>query len=462
MKKKIVLLSDDCRTPSGVGNISRSLIIELLKEFDVIQVAGAINHPEAGQRADLSESVRKETGIVDAKLTLYPVSGYGDANLIRHLIQEEGVDAIIHFTDPRFWVWLYAIEHEIRQVCPLIYYHLWDDLPTPFFNKNYYDSCDAIFCISKQSHNIVKMVRDKMEDWQHMYIPHGVNTDVFIPTDEGVTDVKKKLFKDKNYKFVITYNGRNARRKMIPDIILGYKTFCDKLSKEDADKCVLLLHTNPVDENGTNLIEVCNVVCPTYNIVFSDKLIEQKVLNAIYNISSVVINISSNEGWGVPITEALATGTPVIVNVTGGLQDQCRFEDKDGNWINFTAEFPTNHNGRYKKCGEWAFPIFPKTRTLNGSIPTPYIFDDRVSWEDVADTLFAVYELGDNERKRRGALGREWVLSEESNFTAENMGRLMTEGINNVFKNWQPRKMFSLFDTTVNEDIKPIGILLTE
>ncbi len=36
----------------------------------------------------------------------------------------------------------------------------------------------------------------------------------------------------------------------------------------------------------------------------------------------------------------------------------------------------TNHFGKYKKAGKWAFPVFPSNMSLIGSVPTPYIFDD--------------------------------------------------------------------------------------
>ena len=48
--------------------------------------------------------------------------------------------SIIHFTDPRFWGWLYAIERQIRSKIPLTYLNIWDDVPYPMYNKPYYES----------------------------------------------------------------------------------------------------------------------------------------------------------------------------------------------------------------------------------------------------------------------------------------------------------------------------------
>jgi glycosyltransferase involved in cell wall biosynthesis len=96
-----------------------------------------------------------------------------------------------------------------------------------------------------------------------------------------------------------------------------------------------------------------------YNIVFSTAKNPSNVMNLLYNAADVCALISSNEGWGLSLTEAMMCGKPIIATVTGGMQDQMRFEDEDGNWIKFTEEFGSNHRGKYKKHGIWAYPVFP-------------------------------------------------------------------------------------------------------
>ena len=102
-KKKILLLSDDLRMSSGVGTMSREIVLGTLDKFDWVQVGGAIKHPDEGKFIDMNESVRKETGIKDAYLKIIPTSGYGTPELLRHLLSVEKPDAILHYTDPRFW-----------------------------------------------------------------------------------------------------------------------------------------------------------------------------------------------------------------------------------------------------------------------------------------------------------------------------------------------------------------------
>ena len=176
--------------------------------------------------------------------------------------------------------------------------------------------------------------------------------------------------------------------------------FCDKLSKEQADKCALVMHTQVSDPNGTDLKAVKEAIYPEGNVFFSQGKLTPEQMNFMYNMSDVTMLISSNEGWGLSLTESMICGTMIITNVTGGMQDQCRFENDKGEWIDFDANFPSNHRGTYKKHGEWVEPVFPSNISLAGSPQTPYIFDDRCTPEDVADNLFKVYSYGKEERDR--------------------------------------------------------------
>lgn len=157
-KKKILLLSDDLRLHSGVGTMSREFVLGTAEHYDWIQLGAAIKHPDQGKIIDVSQDVNKELGIDHANVRVMPWSGYGDPQILRYLLEAEKPDAILHFTDPRFWQWLYHMEHEIRQQCPIIYYAIWDDTPFPNYNWLSYASCDMILGISKQSHNIHKNV----------------------------------------------------------------------------------------------------------------------------------------------------------------------------------------------------------------------------------------------------------------------------------------------------------------
>lgn len=449
MKKKILLLSDDMRMTSGVSTMSRELVMGTVKSFDWVQLGAAIKHAEFGKIVDVNDDIRKRTGVEDANVKIYPYNGYGDVNILRKIISAEKPDAILHFTDPHYWQWLYDVEHEIRQTTPILYYHVWDNIPDPVYNKNYYESCDWIGCISKQTYGLVKRVgnikeydtQTQLKDWQVSYVPHGINENNFKPIDSIDQKLKEKIIGDKDYDFILFYNNRNIRRKQPSDVIYSYKLFCDMLPKEKSDKCLLLMHTPPVDNNGTDLNEVIKVLSPNNNIKFTGIKLEQDKLNQLYNLVDCTINIANNEGFGLTTAESLMAGTPIIANVTGGLQDQMGFNYSADDYITFGSLHNVRAHGQTKH-GEWVIPIWPSATNLNGSPQTPYIFDDRVDDNKVASAILKMYELGKEERKRKGSLGREFMIQ---NLSSTIMCNKMTEGIEMALSNWKPRKKFELF-----------------
>jgi hypothetical protein len=157
-KKKLLWIGDDPRFFSGVGTQLREMIMSTIHEYDIVVISVGINHPEAGKIVDLSESVRQITPIKDAYLKLYPAGRYDDENIIFGVLGAEKPDAVCFITDPRFYGGLFAIENQIRNKIPMVYWALWDDVPYPMWNKSGYASCDAILAISKQSNNIHKHV----------------------------------------------------------------------------------------------------------------------------------------------------------------------------------------------------------------------------------------------------------------------------------------------------------------
>ena len=457
-RKKILLICDDIRVHSGVATVAREMVLNTAQHFNWVNVGGAINHPEAGKRLDLSLDTNNNTGLTDSSVILYPTSGYGDANLVRQLITIEKPDAIFLITDPRYFIWLFQIENEIRRKIPIVYLNIWDDYPAPMYNRPYYESCDALLAISKQTKNINELVLgDKAKGKIIEYVPHGLNENVFKPLDKNIKELvefKKQLFKGKDIDFALFFNSRNIRRKQIPDAMFAYKIFIDSLTEAQAKKCAFVLHTQVVDDNGTDLAAVQEMLFgndPKYNIIYSDKVLDPNGMNMLYNSTDAQILLTNNEGWGLSLTEAILAGNPIIANVTGGMQDQMRFSKK-GKWVNFNADFPSNHTGAIKEHGEWAFPVYPTNRSIQGSPITPYIWDDRCNAEDAAKQIKAVYDLGKEERQARGLKGREWALSDEAGFTGEKMGQKVITILDKLFKTWKPRKKYEFVNTNEVKD----------
>lgn len=366
-------LSDNPLMPSGVATQTKYMIEQMLKtgKYQFFSIGGAIKNQNHNPVA------------VNEDWVIQPVDGYGNANMVRALMAREKPDIVWFMTDPRYWTWLWQIENEIRANAPLVYYHVWDNGPTPSFNKKWYESCDAIGTISKVTDNIV---RETAPNVNTKYIPHTVNTDIFTP----MTDGEIQAFKDENLlenkdKFIVFWNNRNARRKHAGTVIWWFNEFLKRIGKENA---MLVMHTEPKDPAGQDLEAIgAELGLTKDNLIFSRAKISAEDLTKLFNVADCTINVADAEGFGLGTLESLACGTPIIVNMTGGLQEQVT----DG-------------------VNEFGVGIEPSSKYVIGSQEVPFIYEDRVSEEDVVNALIKLYEMSKEDRKEMGRLGRQHVL----------------------------------------------------
>jgi len=471
-KPKILLLSDDLRMHSGIATMSREIVMGTVHKYYWTQIGGAIKNPDTGKILDLTQATKEaiKQGKIksddDVYVKIYPVDGYGNEDILFSIISVENPDAIMHFTDPRFWGWLYQLENQLRKKIPITYLNIWDDIPYPMYNRAFYESCDLLMSISKQTMNINRWVLGpnktyflpeaqaaenpkefiKEKAMLH-YVPHGINPDLFLPVDPNDKEFLKRkeaMFHGKEFDFVIFYNSRNVQRKRTSNIMLAFRQFCDNLPPEKAKRCALILHTEIMHEAGTNLLALKEAFCPGLEIFYSPGKVPPEEMKYLYNMADVTINASSNEGFGLSVAESLMCGIPVIVSVTGGLQDQIGQTDDEGKPVEFKQDFGSNNTGRYKNHGVWVYPVWPVTRLVQGSIPTPYIFDDLCKWEDIADGYMYWYRMSKENRKRCGLEGRRWALN-EGGLNAENMCNQFIACNDFLLKNWSPTKSFGVY-----------------
>lgn len=286
------------------------------------------------------------------------------------------------------------------------------------------------------------------------YLPHGINSTVFKPlpdNDPTLIKFRENIFKTKKYDFMFFYNSRNINRKRTANIMLAFRTFCDNISSEMADKCILVLHTEKILDAGTDLNACGEAFLKERNYLVLENRYSPEEMNLLYNMADVTINVSSNEGFGLSVAESIMSGTPVIVNVTGGLQDQIGQLDDSGKPVEFTRDFGSNNVKRYTRHGVWAKPIWPVTRVIQGSPPTPYIFDDLCTWEETADAMMYWYVAGKQKCSECGATGRQWALT-DGGLNHKNLGEQFIKAMDFTLENFTPRSKFSL-----HRDIEYVG-----
>jgi glycosyltransferase involved in cell wall biosynthesis len=402
-KKKILWLSDHPLIPSGVGIQAKYVISGLLKtgEYQFICLGGAIKHPDYKPQMVAPEEFGHGNWII------HPVDGHGDKEILRKFLAEEKPDAIVLFTDPRFFQWVWEMEDEVRSVCPIVYWHVWDNDPIPEFNRAIYDATDFIMTLSLKTYGILQGLNHPKD--RYAYVPHAEPADLFKPLEPDiVAETRRKNFGPfADREFIVMWNNRNARRKMTGDVIESFAKFAKRVGRQ---KVALLMHTQADDLEGQDVRANVKQLGIEDLFILSEQRVPPEQLNVMYNCVDCVINISNNEGFGLGTLEALYAGTPIVVNMTGGLQFQI------GDWWQDLKDFSDQDKltkiARQRRSTHrwWGQPVFPAARNRVGSQSVPYIYDDRVNDDDVAAALEKVFRMGRSERKKLGLQAREWAI----------------------------------------------------
>ena len=367
MKKKILVLSDHALSTSGVGTQTRHLIEGLLKKnrYTFRQFGAALKHNDY------------RTIVVNDDFIIKPIDGFGNPEMIRVALATEKPDAILIFTDPRFFIWLFEMEDEIHQMCPIIWWHVWDNAPYPKFNNPLYKATDLINC---HSHHTYSQLKSNFPEKVN-FVPHCVPSDLFKKLPRNLIKENKRnlIGKEREDDFVGIWVNRNAKRKRPGDLLDTWRIFLDQLEEKHGHrKATLVMHCDPNDSEGPNLVSMSEMLGINDRVVFSRERLDFDQMNILYNISDFCINISFAEGFGLTTLEAMQAGVPIVAQKTGGLTRQV-IDHRDG-----------SENG---------IALDVELQSLVGSQQVPYIYEDYVSAKTTADGIMRLYEKSDDEKR---------------------------------------------------------------
>jgi glycosyltransferase involved in cell wall biosynthesis len=399
-KYKILVLSDHALSTSGVGTQTRHLLTGLIKKgcWSFRQFGAALKHTDY------------RTVVLNDDFIIKPIDGFGNPDLIRITIATEKPDAIF----------LFKMEDEVRQNCPIVWWHVWDNYPFPEYNDTLYQATDLINC---HSHMTYTMIKERYPEKTN-FIPHALPVDLYFPVDKEVTYKNKIeiLGEDRADHFTGIWVNRNAKRKRPSDVLESWKLFLEKLESEHGHrKATLIMHTDPLDSEGPNLFRVVENLKLEDNVFFSTQRLEFEKMNVLYNISDFCFTLSYAEGFGLSTLESMMTGTPIIAVKTGGLTRQV-VDHRDG-----------SENG---------VAIDVKIKTLVGSQSVPYIYEDYADVNDAAQAIYKMYskDIFERDRLRQKVYNyatKEFALQKTVDMWHETMLKTIQDFKNKKRKKWE-------------------------
>ena len=183
---------------------------------------------------------------------------------------------------------------------------------------------------------------------------------------------------------------------------------------------MLLMHTDAKDPHGQDLPHIIeHLGLNDGQVLLSTSKVQPLDLAVMYSAADYTINISDAEGFGLSTLESLACGTPIIVNMTGGLQEQVT-------------------NGT-----DWfGWGIQPNSKSVIGSLQVPYIYEDRIGQDDFEKILTKALKLPKTKYKKMSEAGIKHV---KDNFSFEKFEKQWITFIDKVIEesgSWETRKNY--------------------
>ena len=338
-KQKSLLVYADWNCTTGFGAVAKELVDEWAKDKKLSIVIFGLN--------DLSKKVYDylpNVKVIPALIT-------GDSNSqkdvyrrieLLKLIYQSDFDAIFFLQDVEV---INTMEEQLRDVKntkrkenrpnfkSMIYFPV-DSEPRESDLK-VLSFFDEVVTYTEYAKNVMKPLITDTQFKKIKIIPHGTNSNDFYPySDADKLKAKKEMFGSEDV-FVFGSVNRNQVRKDFGSLIMGFAMF----KHTSGANALLYLHCNPIDPMGINIYRLCervglevgkDVIVPKDYSENKGCTLEE--LNKIYNSFDCFITTTTSEGWGLTVTEAMATKCLVICPKHTSLTE---ITDNGENTLNF-------------------------------------------------------------------------------------------------------------------------------
>jgi FkbM family methyltransferase len=167
--------------------------------------------------------------------------------------------------------------------------------------------------------------RDALTDagFEPLYVPHGIDTSIFRPGDKAEARARVGIPEDAFVVAMVAANvGKDGSRKAFYEQITAFGELHHR-----HPEAVLALHTDVTSPLGVDIRALLGDF-PESAYLITDQYaykvgVPAATVADIYRAADILTNTSWGEGFGIPLVEAQACGTPVVVTDTTAMPELC-------------------------------------------------------------------------------------------------------------------------------------------
>jgi glycosyltransferase involved in cell wall biosynthesis len=318
VSKTKVLAWGDYACGTGFGTVMKNIMGQLHKtgqyEIDVV----GVNYD--GGPYDTKLWPGRLWPAISALRTQGPYGDVFGRQVFLDLLSRNDYDVVFIVQDTFITIDIVPQILELQRTKPntfsTIYYYPFDCAPREEWVSQCVASFDFPVAYTEYAKNESRKVIGELANKQNV-IYHGTNTKDFFPlSDNDKKNFRNLVFPTLADKFIITNVNRNQGRKDISRSFMILK----ELRNRGVDNAFLYMHMQERDFGGS-LLEMSRSIGVKPNEDFTIPNPQEfgahsgfpiDFLNGIYNASDCYLTTTHGEGWGLSITEAMATKLPVV------------------------------------------------------------------------------------------------------------------------------------------------------
>ena len=359
-KLNVLFLTEFSQSSSGYSKLGREMLSRLKDKYNVFELAGYC-HDDDPRIPDADWKVYPTMPGQEAKLQeieeykSHPENGQGGRWRFNDVCLDCQPDVVIIVKDA--WYETFAHYFPFRHLYNLIWWNPVDGYPLePEWIGAAIDA-DACFTYTDWGYNVLKEACGNKGNIVSS-MPLGVNEKDLYPIFDKAGIKKHFGFKDDT--LITGFIARNQPRKLIAALVESFSKFLSITSQDVAAKSFLYLHTSWPDMSwnipqllkdygvGNKVLftyqcKNCKAVYPT---IYSDigsickechqnsaatsrssDGVPEDQMNLIYNFMDVYVQLSTNEGFGLPAAEAIMCAVPTLVTDYSGTCEMITYAD---------------------------------------------------------------------------------------------------------------------------------------